>query len=365
MVVMDRRPRDLDATRAAIAARDLIATASAYLTGEVAVHLEFEDLGPFKTLLKRYFSSEPWTDLDADELDGLVGSRLGDGWWEHDLGGGITLAHGRREGRYRLWVGGVSDPTVSIFDRAFDGPVIPETTPHPRKVRFAIGGDPAPGVWYRRSDPDPPGDERVKRLFAEPDVTDVMVAGDFVTVGISGSWERRLEPILALVTELFAAADSVAPPDRTREELIREASHLAVTARADDLHLLDPDDVGHRERLEQAASSQDARVRRVAVVVLAEASDPTVARTAVSAGYADGSRLVRRTAIDAAADREDEDLRDVFEQALTDADAWIRWRAVRALGELSVSVSREGIASLADDPEFRVRFEVARVLRRE
>lgn len=365
MGTMDRRPQDLDATRAAIAARDLVATASGYLTGEVAVHLEFEDLGPFKTLLKRYFSNEPWTGPDADELDGLVGSRLGDGWWEHDLGSGITLAHGMRDGRYRLWVGGVSHPTVSIFDRAFDGPVTPQATPHPRKVRFTIGGDPAPGIWYRRSDPDPPADERVKRLFAEQDTTDVMVAGDFVTVGISGSWERRLEPVLALVTELFAAADSVAPSHRTREELIREASHLTVAARPDDLHLLDPDDVGHRQRLERAASSEDARVRRVAVVVLAEASDPTVARTAVVAGYADGSRLVRRTAIDAAADREDEGLRDVFEQALTDADAWIRWRAVRALGEIGVSASREGVDSLADDPEFRVRFEVARVLRRE
>ena len=48
---MDYPPDDLDTTRAAIAARDLVATASGYLTGEVAVPLEFEDLGPFKTLL--------------------------------------------------------------------------------------------------------------------------------------------------------------------------------------------------------------------------------------------------------------------------------------------------------------------------
>ncbi len=55
-----------------------------------------------------------------------------------------------------------------------------------------------------------------------------MVAGDFVTIGIGArsSWENRLEPLLALVTELFA--DSAAQhhrPDRTREELMQEAGH--------------------------------------------------------------------------------------------------------------------------------------------
>lgn len=362
---IDRRPKDLDATRAAIAARDLVATASAYLTGEVAVLLEFEDLVPFKNLLKRYFSSESWTRSDADELDRLVTPQLGEGWWEHDLGGGITLAHGVRDGRYRLWVGGVSEPTISIFDRAFDGPVTPEATPHPRKVRFAIGGDPAPGIWYRRADPDPPADERVKRLFAEPDVTDVMVAGDFVTVGITGSWERRLEPLLALVTELFAGALSARAPQFTREEMIREAGQVTIATPADDLHLLDPDDAGHRERLEQGATSNDPRIRRVAVAVLAEATEPAVAHAALTEGYADGSRLVRRTAVDAGADREDEALRSFFARALADNDSWIRWRAVRALGTLGATASREEIAALTDDPEFRVRFEVAGVLRQE
>ena len=180
---MQQRPEDLDPTRAAIAARDLVATASAYLTGEVAVRLEFDELGPFKELLKRFFSSEPWTDDDSRALDLLVRPRLDVGWWEHDLGGGITLAHGIAADRYRLWVGGTAEPTASIFDRAFDGQVVPEATPHPRKVRFAIGGDPAPGIWYRRSDPGVPQDERARRLFAEPDVTDVMVAGDFVPYG--------------------------------------------------------------------------------------------------------------------------------------------------------------------------------------
>jgi len=366
---MEERPTDLDATRAAIAARDLVATASGYLTGEVAVHLEFDDLAPFKNLLKRFFSPAEWSAEDDETLSRLVLPRLDEGWWEHDLGSGITLAHGVKEDRYVLWVGGASEPTTSIFDRTFDGPVVPEATPHPRKVRFGLGGDPAPGVWYRRTDPSLPADERVKRLFAEPDVTDVMVAGDFVTIGISGSWEQRLEPLLALVTELFSAGAATGP-SRTREELIMEAGRahaLEQPAGAEDpeLHLLDPDSTDHRRRLLAALDHEDPRVRRVAVAVLAEATAPEPAHEVLRRGASDPSLLVRRTAIDAAADREEQGLRGLFHASLGDADPWIRWRAVRALGDIDVGPSRFQVQALSDDPEFRVRFEVARVLRRE
>jgi hypothetical protein len=366
-VIMDVRPNDLDATRAAIATRELVATASGYLTGEVAVHLEFEDLAPFKNLLKRFFSPAAWSGEDDETLSRLVRPRLDEGWWEHDLGGGITLAHGVRSGRYVLWVGGASEPATSIFDRTFDGPVVPEATPHPRKVRFALGGDPAPGIWYRRTDPSIPTDERVKRLFAEPDVTDVMVAGDFVTIGISGSWEQRLEPLLGLVTELFSAG-AVTAPSRTREELIMEAgrahAHEHPAAPRDlELHLLAPDDPDHRRRLLASLDDEDPRVRRVAVAVLAEATAPDPAHEVLRRGASDPSLLVRRTAIDAAADREEDALRDLFHASLGDADPWIRWRAVRALGDIDIGPSRFQIQALSDDPEFRVRFEVARVLR--
>ena len=89
----------------------------------------------------------------------------------------------------------------------------------------------------------------MERLFAEPDVTDVMVAGDFVTVGIGSktSWEHRLEPLLALVTELFEMEEpSSARPTRTRDELLEEAGSLAGD-RPEALHLLDPDADGDRQ----------------------------------------------------------------------------------------------------------------------
>jgi hypothetical protein len=359
-------PADLDATRAAIAARNLVATASGYLTADVAMRLPFEVLGPFKQLLLRFFSTEPWTDTHASELSGLVRPHVAEGWWEHDLGAGITLAHGIRDGEYLLHVTGGSAPAPSIFDRIFEGPVVPEATPHPRKVKFTTGGSPAPGRWYRRGDEAPPDDPRVKRLFGEPDVTDVMVAGDFVTVGIGprSPWEQRLEPLLALVTELFADPETpAAAPARTREELMAEAGRLGSGPRPEELHLLDPDDPEHHSRLQEALGDAGARVRRVAVAVLAESGDPAVRREAVRRGRADGSLQVRRTALDAAADAEDEAFRPIFEEALGDSDPWTRWKAVRALGDLGMEPSRAALEAVQDDPEFRVRFEAGRVLR--
>ena len=366
-------PPDLDATRRAVVARDLIATASAYLTTDVAMQLPFEALGPFKDLLKVFFSPSRWTGDDAAALDRLVGPHVGDDWFEHDLGGGISLTHGRRDGSYRLWVSGAEGEAPSIFDRVFDGPVRPEPTPHPRKVKFTTGGRPAPGVWHRRTDPEPARDPAIKRLFAEPDVTDVMVAGNFVTVGIGpgSSWEYRLEPLLALVTELYGATGAGGEEDmgsedaeRTRDELLSEAGRLSPTHRPEELHLLDPDDPADRSRLHAALAEGDTKSRRVAVAVLAEADDATVRLDAVTTGWGDTSQLVRRTAVDAAADAADEAFRPLLRDALGVTDPWVRWRATRALGELGVGEDRPLIEAALGDDDFQVRFEAAQVLSR-
>lgn len=363
---MTAPPPDLDTTRRVIAARELVATASAYLTADVAMTLPFEALSPFKALIKRFFSTEPWTEAHAAELSAIVRLHVTEGWWQHDLGGGIVLEHGVRDDRYVLWVSGATSGAPSIFERVFEGPVVPEATPHPRKVKFSVGGTPAPGTWYRRNDPGSPNDRRVERLFAEPDVTDVMVAGDFVTVGIGvrSSWELRLEPLLALVTELFSDPTAVRnAPERTREELIQEAGRAHPHGRPEELHLLDPDDPRDQARLRTALEAEDPRVRRVAVAVLLESSDPDVRTGAAQRGIGDESRLVRRTAVDAAADTGQESFRSLLERVLTDDDPWIRWKAVRSLGELGIDPSRDVVTARADDPDFQVRFEVARVLR--
>lgn len=354
---------DFDQTRAAITARGLVATASAYLTEDVATSLPFETLADFKDLLKRFFSPQPWTEADDDALAALTTPHVEDRWWDHELGGGIVLGYGLDGGRFAMTVAGAGAAPPSLFDRAFDGPVIPEATPHPRKVRFAIGGAPAPGEWYRRG--DPVDDGRVRRVFAEPDVTDVMVAGDFVTVGIDRSWEDRLEPILALVTELYGSDAALEAPERTRDELLAEAGHAGHAA-SDELHLLDPNGPAHQARLTAALDEESAAVRRVAVAILAEADDPAIRDPAIRRGLDDGSLRVRRMALDAAGDTGDESFRTVFEEAaLGNPDAWSRWRAVKALGDLGVEASREILKTAVSDDEFRVRFEAERVLRRE
>lgn len=359
MTLMD--DHTFDASRAAVAERGLVGVVSAHLTDEVAVRLPFESLGPFKTSLKRLFSREPWTDADAAELSDLVTPHVTEGWWEHDLGDGLTLRHGVRDGSYVIEVVGGSAIAPSAFDRMFTGPVVPQQTPHPRKVMFHVGGDPAPGVWHRRGEET--DDPRVGALMEDGDITDVMVAGDFVTIGLapSASWEDRLDDLLDRVTGLFFAGGKSTAPARTRDELLDEAGHLR-TARTEHLHLMDPDSPEHREVLIEALGSDDARRRRAAVVTLALSGDSPVGKAAVVTGYADDSLIVRRAAVDAAADLEDEAYRPLFDSALFDSDPWIRWRAVRAISDLGVDPSLDNLVLAAVDEDFRVRFEAASAL---
>ena len=365
---MEHQPDDLDTARAAIAGRGLTAEASAHLTGTVAMNLPFEALGPFKNALKHFFSAQPWSELDAEGLSAVVAEHLADdAWWDHEVAPGLRIIHGRRGDNYVLWAtGDEGSAAPSIFDRVFDGPVIPEATPHPRKVKFNTGGTAAPGRWYRRGDDI--DDDRVGDLLTDGDVTDVMVAGDFVTVGLDrhSDWEQRLDPLLERVTILFWAEDAGADesaPARTRDELVSEGLAIGRAPDAAELHLLDPDDPRQRDRLEHAAAGDDARLRRVAVVTLAQSQNQAYVNEVLRAGYADEARIVRRAAIDAAGDLTLESLRDLFEQALSDDDAWSRWKAIRALRDLGVGASLNKITALAEDEDFQVRMEVAAALR--
>jgi HEAT repeat protein len=242
--------------------------------------------------------------------------------------------------------------------------VTPEATPHPRKVKFQIGGEPAPGAWYRRGEAI--DDDRVIALFADDAITDVMVAGDFVTIGITSrsSWEERLDPLLDRVTELFWDGQDTKQPERTRDELLEEAGRLSISeVRPEDLHLMDPDRPEHRALLIAALDAEDPRHRRAAVATLALSSESEVAQAAVVTGYREESRVVRRTALDAAADLENDVFRPLFEEAIFDRDAWIRWRAVRALADIGAKPSEEQIILATADEDFQVRLEANAVWR--
>jgi hypothetical protein len=354
----------MDHTRAAIQDLDLIGVASQHLTAEIAMALPFEELGAFKDALKQFFSRAAWTPADEARLSALVTAHVSEGMWEHDLGHGITLNHGIVENTYLIRVEGGPSTEPSVFDRAFEGPVLPETTPHPRKVKFLVGGNPAPGVWFRRG--EDVDDERVTEMFIDDDVTDVMVAGDFVTIGLSAraSWEERLDDVLDRVTTLFWDGKSTHSPERTRDELLEEAGRLSVSeVRPEDLHLMDPDNAEHRALLVAALDSEDPRRRRASVATLALSGDHDVARAAIVTGYREESRIVRRTAIDAAGDLENADYRPLFEEAIFDRDPWIRWRAVRAIGDIGARPSEERIVLATADEDFQVRFEATAIWR--
>jgi hypothetical protein len=354
-------PPDLADARRSIAAAELVATASNHLTEDLYASLEFSDLVAVKNLLKRFFSAQPWTDDDAARLDVLLRRNVAQavGWFEHDLGEGLVLMHGFDEGSYRLWATGASRGEASIFDRVFAGPVQPEATPNPRHVRFVIGGTPAPGVWYRRG--DDLSDERVAQLLGDDDITDVLVAGDFVAIGLrrASTWEARLDDLVQTVEELFwtperTVTDSDGP---TRDELVAGQRQGA-------LHLLNPDDPASRETLETALTDPDPRRRRMAVATLAQSADSGYAVDTLTQSYLDESRIVRRTVVDAAVDLETEAVRALLERALEDQDDWIRWKAVKGISDIGLGSSAPAVEALRDDADFQVRFEVAAALRR-
>ncbi len=267
----------------------------------------------------------------------------------------------------------------------FDGPVVPEATPNPRSIRFQVGPiHRGPSRWYESAaaaadDPGP------ARLFAEfEEVANVLVGPDFVAVGLrrAADWERLLRPVLDVVTDEFADPD--APPDTSGPRVMGGPAGAGVVGGGDgrrrtpdnrrasrldrawaDLGSLrpgaDPDDLA---RVRAAAAGDDPSHRQVAANLLGEA-DPAAAADDWARLVVDRVRSVRRAAVDAVVDAGREELRPLLETALADADAWVRWKALRGLADLGADASRAAIEPLAADPDFRIRLEVAAALRRD
>jgi hypothetical protein len=366
-----------DSARALVAERNLAAAAFGHLT-EALLDLPFEALGPVKTLLKRYLSAGPWTAEDDDALAAAVGP--GDGWWERDLDADVRLAYGWDDGRFRVEArSALSAAVTSPLDVTFDGPVVPEATPNPRTIRFGFGHPvhAGPSRWYdsaAAAADDPP----VARLFADFDrVANVLVGPDFVAVGLRrpDDWEQLLAPILAVVTEEFADPEegAAAPTGAaggpawlsgsTRPPAAGDDRRLTRLERAwRDLGSLRPAEAGDLARVLEAAVGDDATRRQVAANLLREA-DLQAAHDAWARLVTDPVRAVRRSTVDAMVDAGRDELRPLLEKALSDVDAWVRWKALRGLVELGPAPSRPAIAARADDPDFRVRLEAAAALR--
>lgn len=372
-----------------MAERNLAAAAFGHLT-EAFTDLPFEALGPTKTLLKRFFSPAPWDPEDDAALATTVGA--GEGWWERPLDGDLTLVFGWDARGFGVEVrGGAADrgPEVSVTADAtadplagdFDGPVLPEATPSPRTIRFAVGRPLTGGDSHWFPSRTSATDTRAARLFRQfEEVTGVLVGPDFVAVMLArpADWERLLRPVLAVVTEEFSDPGDERATGRTVAAGGPAGAGVGAGAGGQ------AGDGRRRNRLEQAwrelgslrpaepadlavvvaaASDEADHYRRQVAANLLREADPAVAAAEWSRLVADPVGAVRRATVDALVDAGRQELRPLLESALADSNAWVRWKALRGLVELGPAASREAIEARADDPDFRVRLEAAGALR--
>jgi Scaffold protein Nfu/NifU N terminal len=370
----------LDAARSRVVEHGLTADAIRELTPVVSA-LPLDALGPVKQLLKQFFSDAAWTDDDDRALAEIVGTGSGGG--SHELEPGLTLAWTWEGGRFRLRVesdapgaraapeGSGDEPATTDLGETFDGAVVPEATPSPRTIRFAT--PPLHDGVARNYDSAQAAaaDAHAAGIFGEFDaVTNVLVGPDFVAVTIArpDRWEELLEPILRAVTREFAAvagptgestpdtpapARAAAPGDETRAPRRLERAWA-------DLGALRADRSDDLERILAAGGDPDPARRQVAAALLADAP-PDAAARAWGTLLGDSSRAVRRSAVDAIAGAERQELRPLLERALADTDAWIRWKALSGIGAIGPEPSRAAIARVAQDPDFRVRLEATRL----
>jgi len=392
---------DSDQARRLVVERNLVAAAFGHLT-DAFTELPFEALGPTKSLLKRFFSTAPWGPDDDAALAAAVGP--GEGQWERALDPDLTVVFGWDVRGFGVEVrasdevveaAGVGEVRQRLEDPArhsgpdlpnaddrlgasLDGPVVPEATPSPRTIRFAVGRSLTDGASHWFPSAAEATDPRAARLFREfEEVTGVLIGPDFVAVMLRrpADWERLLHPVLEAVTEEFTEpggeraasrrldAGGPAGAGRSAEHAVPDGRRMNRLEQAwRDLGVLRPADPADRAALLVAAADPDQYRRQVAANLLREA-DPATAATRWADLVADRVGAVRRAAVDAVVDAGREELRSILESALNDPVAWIRWKALRGLVELGPGPSREAIVAVADDPDFRVRLEAAGAFR--
>ncbi len=375
-----------DQARRLVVERNLVPAAFGHLT-DAFTALPFEALGPTKALLKRFLSAGPWGPEDDAALSAAVGA--GEGSWERALDADLTLLFGWDAQGFGVevrWTGdgtAESRPVPAVGDPLaadFAGPVVPEATPSPRTIRFAVGRPLTDGAshWFpSAAEASDPGAARLFEQFDE--VTGVLVGPDFVAVMLRRptDWERLLRPVLAAVTDEFSLPGDRPVPGRSGPgggpagagrvtERSAPAERGTRPNRLDqawrDLGALRPAEPADLATVAAAAVDPDQYRRQVAANLLGGA-DPEAAAAAWSGLVADPVGAVRRATVDAIVDAGREALRPLLESALADPVAWVRWKALRGLVELGPEPSREAIAARANDADFRVRLESAAALR--
>lgn len=343
---------------------------------ETVKRLPLDALAPAKQMLKRFFSSEAWTEDDDTALADIV--RTGSGVERLALDPELTLVWGWEGERFFLRVmhDGPARSTVAPdlpdLGLTFETEVSPEVTPSPRTIRFTTPRLHAGASQFYNSSSEAAADPRVARVFDDFDaVTNVLVGPDFVAVTISrpDQWETLLGPILGAVAEEFTGFDDDPAAPARSERPLPTAESEAESARSPrrldrawaELGALRGDRPDDLDRVLAATLDAEPARRQVAAALLADAP-PAHAAEAWERLLGDESRSVRRSVVDAVVDVTREELRPLLERALVDPDGWIRWKAVRGLDVLGVEPSRAALEARATDPDFRVRLEATRAL---
>jgi HEAT repeat protein len=358
---------DRDAARLRIAHAGLTQTAVEHVSRASFGRMPITLVDRARAQLRRFFSEGPWTVEDDAGLSGLVGP--GEGWTEEELAPGIRLGYGWRFTHFKIEV--EADPVVAApnagghepatehlvvpahertLGDTFEEFVVIEVGRNPAEVRFATG--PLTTATGGRFTRDNQGTSAaVAALFREFDEIQVVrLEKGSVSVALhdAHSWHTILLRVFDTVTSAFVPP-RVVQPDRAYERAVSEIGALDVASPRDLARLLD------------ATSSPDPAFRRLAAAKL-EIADPLLVAKPWTHSLEDSSRAVRRAAIRAAAHVARPDLRLLFERALSDKDACVRYYALRGLAQIGVGRADQSVERRQDDDDLRVRIAAAAAL---
>jgi hypothetical protein len=352
---------DRDAARLRIAHAGLTQAAVEHVSRTSFGRMPITLVDRARAQLRRFFSEGPWTVEDDAGLSGLVGP--GEGWTDEELAPGIRLGYGWRSTHFKVEVdadplpaepsAGVAEPAAAhsvvppherTLGDTFEEFVVIEAGRNPAEVRFATGPL-TTGKGGRFTRDDQGTSAAVAALFREFDEIEIVrleLGSVSVALRDPESWHTVLLGVFDTVTSAFVPP-RVIQPDRAYERAVAEIGALDLASPRDLARLLD------------ATSSPDPAFRRLAAAKL-EIADPLLVAKPWTHSLDDSSRAVRRAAIRAAAHVARPDLRLLFERALSDKDACVRYYALRGLSQIGVGRADQSVERRTLDDDLRVRF---------
>jgi hypothetical protein len=350
---------DRDDARVQVARRGLSATAVERVARTSFGRMPITLVDRARSQLRAFFSEDPWTVEDDAALSAIVGP--GAGWSVEELAPGVRVAFGWRGGAFKVdaavdadaasanTTGESDEPVAAIpahertLGDTFEDNLIIEEGRGPETLRFSTGpgSTRSLGRFTREEQGELAG---VAALFREfEDIDEIRLDNAYVTITITDTalWSELLLEVFDAVIENFMPR-ALPAPDRQYERAIAELGPLDATSSRDLARLLD------------AVTSPNASFRQLAVAKLEEA-DPLVVQKPWGHALGDSSRAVRRAAIRAAAHNARPESRLLFERALVDKDACVRYYAVRGLAQVGVGRAVESVEKRRRDDDLRVR----------